>query len=412
MGTISGFPIETSTIPELPVYGSVNEDASKKDLIEITKNSGTSGSPVYASDASKKIPLDEFKTLAGQKPRFFEKYDKYELVFSSLSDMSDNGRYETFDITPAMHGYYLQMHIVGADNGANENLIWGNNVAWDFNFTGTFPDGFCVRIQPLTLGGSKCNVSEFYLSSAKTYDFVYNLELDHWAIDEMNNICHPQCTYLPMYVGRGYNLILTNSNHTYIFKVLSSSASPSTKNYILPPTSVWKGRKIEVLLETNTPNSTTYGPWFYPTAYVVLTGSNNYVGDFDPEIPIGEASNYIEGQIVWGKVPSDSSGLVTLDAGNGAKKVYIAGAQANAGDLLAEDLPDESGIYQFSYDPDLDSANGGWVVDKSIKQPDLIEGDTFWRFPYGVSGCKKGSYIVFESEGFGSIKIVDMNIII
>lgn len=406
MGTITTFPITTSTIPELDAYGSVNNATKATDLIEEAKNIGTVEAPIWVSVKS---TIEEFKTRhnLGGEPRFFEKYDKYELVYSSMSVLSD-GDYKSFDITPSMHGYYLQMHIVGADNGANENLLWGNNIAWDFNFTGTFPDGFCVRIQPLTLGGSKCNVSEFYLTSAKTYDFVYNSELDHWAIDEMNNICHPQCTYLPMYQGTGTSLILTNSNHTYIFKVLTSASASPTKNYILPPTSVWKGRKIEVLIDTNTFNNAAYGPFFYPTPYALLTGTNDYVGVFSPVI-----SSYIKGQIVWGKVPTDSSGLVTLDAGAGAKKAYISGVQANTGDLLAENIGvGESGIYQFSYDPDLDSANGGWVVDKSIKQPDLIEGDSVWRFPYGISGCKKGSYIVFESEGFGSIKIVDMNIII
>ncbi|MCV6900760.1 hypothetical protein OE165_27385, partial [Escherichia coli] len=80
-------------------------------------------------------------------------------------------------------------------------------------------------------------------------------------------------------------------------------------------------------------NNAAYGPYFYPTPYAVLTGSNNYAGAFAPNI-----SSYIKDQIVWGKVPTDSTGLVTLDAGAGAKKVYLDGVQATTGDLLAENI--------------------------------------------------------------------------
>ena len=39
MGTINSLPIQTTKIDELPIYGVVDLDAKKKDLIEISKNS-------------------------------------------------------------------------------------------------------------------------------------------------------------------------------------------------------------------------------------------------------------------------------------------------------------------------------------------------------------------------------------
>mgnify|MGYP003499286831 FL=1 len=397
MGIITALPITTTSIPELPVYGSVNEDAATKDLIEITKNTGSSGMPIYDTGGSRRIPLDEFKLLAGGKPRFFEKYDKYDLVISSMVGGVDY--YYNFTITPAMQGYYLQMHLDGAD--ASDRQIYSNNIAFKFNFTGTFPDGFCIRIQPLTLGGSKCNLFDYYLTSGKAYDFVYDLELDHWAVDELQNVCHKSSTYLPLYNPDflGNDLYLTNSNHTYIFRIGNNTLT--TKGFYLPPTALWRGRKITIYIDKDVPNAKSFGPFFYPTPYALATGLNAYSAAFTPVVTA------YKDKIIWVKFPADSTGLVTIDAGFGAKKAYIVGVQLGSGDILS------TNIYQFHYDIDLDSTNGGWVLDNAtVPQPDTIEGELSWRFPFGTSGVKRGSYVVFESEGYGSIKISDMNIII
>ena len=69
MGTINSLPISTTKIDELPIYGVVDLDAKKKDLIEISKNSGDSSSPIYATGGSRKIPIDEFQKLIGQSDR-------------------------------------------------------------------------------------------------------------------------------------------------------------------------------------------------------------------------------------------------------------------------------------------------------------------------------------------------------
>jgi hypothetical protein len=278
-------------------------------------------------------------------------------------------------------------------------------LAIDLQFTGTFPDGFCIRIQPMTLGGSKCNISEFFLTSGKAYDFVYSLDEDHWAIDELQNLCHPIVTYLPNYQGNSDYIFLTNTNHTYVYKY-GHRFTPAKKCKLLP-TNLWRGRQIRVYVDIDAPNASEFGQFFYPTPYAIATGTNDYECVFVPSF-----LGYREGTVIWVQMPSDSSGLVTIDAGAtdvlqvGAKKVYVDATQGTTRDFL-EDI-----IYEFVWDSALDSTNGGWQFTKIIDQPDLIEGENVWRFPYGVSGIKKGSYVVFESDGFGSIKIADMNIII
>ena len=452
MGIITALPITTTSIPELPVYGSVNEDAATKDLIEITKNTGSSGMPIYDTGGSRRIPLDEFKLLAGGKPRFFEKYDKYDLVISSMVGGVDY--YYNFTITPAMQGYYLQMHLDGAD--ASDRQIYSNNIAFKFNFTGTFPDGFCIRIQPLTLGGSKCNLFDYYLTSGKAYDFVYDLELDHWAVDELQNVCHKSSTYLPLYNpdSLGNDLYLTNSNHTYIFRIGNNTLT--TKGFYLPPTALWRGRKITIYIDKDVPNAKSFGPFFYPTPYALATGVNAYSAVFTPVITA------FRDKIIWIKFPANSTGLVTIDAGFGAKKAYNASlVQLGSGDIIGGFYWP---VYQFHYDVNLDPVNipsgsillgvtyevtgvgtiiydgntynvgqiftgtatttyattgasviqrqGGWVLDNdTVPQPDTIEGELSWRFPFGTSGVKRGSYVVFEAD-YNSIKISDMNIII
>lgn len=408
MGTINSLPIQTTKIDELPIYGVVDLDAKKKDLIEISKNSGDSSSPIYATGGSRKIPIDEFQKLIGQSPRFFEKHDYYELVYSSLiGENSYDGKFMPFEITNDMRGHYLTMELVNSQDGTNNNLIWSNNLAWDFQFVGVFDDGFCIRINSITLGGSKTNVSDKYLTSGKTFDFVYNLDQDVWVIDELQSINNPSISYLPMYnsepsVGYGYKILLTNSNHTYIFNGNNfSSPGPTSRKYTLPPTNVWKGRYIRILIDSDGYNSKDYGPVFYPTPFAILSGVNNYVGAFNPII-----DTYYDRMIVQCKFVNYPTNLVTIDAGAGSRKVYLGNVQAGIGNFDAVQL------YQFRYDKTLDSNVGGWAFEKTVLSNDFIEGEGMWKFPYGTSGIKKGSYVVFESDGFGAIKISDMNIII
>lgn len=402
MGVIGSLPINTTKIDELPIYGTVDSDAKKKDLIEISKNSGTSGSPVYAVGGSRKIPLDEFQSLIGQAPRLFEKYDKYEVVFSTFTDIDESfdGKFEEFEVTPEMQGYYLRMEVVTSNNGGNNNLIWGNNRGWLLNFVGTFPDGFAVRIEVISLGASKCDISDKYLTSGKVYDFVYNLEAEEWSINELENLENPVTTYLTMYKGDSpYRLILTNTNHSYLFKIHSIGAE--VKELFLLPTSLWRGRKIAIYIDNDFISTKELCPAFYPTPYADCTGTNDYTGVFVPIIDTA-----LNGLQVWVKFANEPSGVCTLDAGFGAKKMYISGVQVTTGDIYSYI------IYQYHYDETLDSANGGWAFDREIAQRDLIDGETSWKFPFGESGAKKGSYVVFESDGFGSIKIADMNIVL
>ncbi len=50
-------------IDELADYGSYDLDKMLSDIIEISKNSGTSGAPVYASNGSRQVKLSDFVLL-------------------------------------------------------------------------------------------------------------------------------------------------------------------------------------------------------------------------------------------------------------------------------------------------------------------------------------------------------------
>lgn len=50
-------------IEDLDSYGSIDPSKSPGDIFEVSKNSGTSGAPVYASDGSRQLRLDELALL-------------------------------------------------------------------------------------------------------------------------------------------------------------------------------------------------------------------------------------------------------------------------------------------------------------------------------------------------------------
>ncbi len=57
-------------IEDLSVYGSYDLDKMLGDIFEVSKNSGTSGSPIYASDGSRKIKLAEWINLIAVSRNF------------------------------------------------------------------------------------------------------------------------------------------------------------------------------------------------------------------------------------------------------------------------------------------------------------------------------------------------------
>ncbi len=50
-------------IDQLTAYGSYDSDKMLSDILEVSKNSGTSGSPIYASGGSRKIKLSDLAIL-------------------------------------------------------------------------------------------------------------------------------------------------------------------------------------------------------------------------------------------------------------------------------------------------------------------------------------------------------------
>jgi len=52
-------------IEDLLAYGSVDAIKKEDDILELSKNSGTPGFPVYASDGSRQITISELRDLLG-----------------------------------------------------------------------------------------------------------------------------------------------------------------------------------------------------------------------------------------------------------------------------------------------------------------------------------------------------------
>lgn len=50
-------------IDQLDPYGAYDLDKMRKDIYEVSKNSGTSGAPVYADDGSRQIALENIAEL-------------------------------------------------------------------------------------------------------------------------------------------------------------------------------------------------------------------------------------------------------------------------------------------------------------------------------------------------------------
>lgn len=77
----------TKRIDELGAYGSVDESKKGADILEISKNSGTTGSPIYAIGDSKQIKISELADLIGGIPY---SGSNYEVVKNNGTD-EENG---------------------------------------------------------------------------------------------------------------------------------------------------------------------------------------------------------------------------------------------------------------------------------------------------------------------------------
>jgi hypothetical protein len=82
----------TKKIPELDPYGSVNSPAYLSDLLEISKNTGTYGSPSYDTGSSRKITFEQVISNLGYIPYSGQ---NYEIVKNTGSDTQNGTNLKT-----------------------------------------------------------------------------------------------------------------------------------------------------------------------------------------------------------------------------------------------------------------------------------------------------------------------------
>jgi hypothetical protein len=244
MGIITSLPINTSTIPELTAYGVVDSDAKLKDLIEITKNDGTSVSPNYPSGASRKIPMDEFLTLLGGAGGLIKSVEYVPVLDNRQT--SDTFTNVTLDANDDKK--YFVLEILGRP--ATTQYVSGFNVIFPTSPT----DGYCVWICFISNWYSKNNFDEYKFSSGFTYLCTWSEELGEWLYDKQKSITKHKNSYiwLDAYYTT-FNFQAYEGGQTYYIKWAPSYSSAQTLFCTLPPLRYNIGETVEFILLEDMP---------------------------------------------------------------------------------------------------------------------------------------------------------------
>ncbi len=206
MGTISGFPISTTKIDELPIYGAIDTDAKKKDLFEVSKNTGTSGTPVYASTGSKKITNDELIALLG----IGGKKDVYVVtVLDSEQSPSNIDVITDVEITEDNDNDYFRLEII--------NRIYTDY--WFNYFNLVLPvsprNGFSFTVSFDTNGASTNDFDSFKFTSGYTYQLTWSSADSKWLYDRQRNITDHRPNYIYNNMNGLYPMPVNNGGQTY-----------------------------------------------------------------------------------------------------------------------------------------------------------------------------------------------------
>lgn len=110
-------------IDQLVTYGSYDLAKAVADLFEVSKNSGTSGAPIYPSGNSRKIRLDDLTVLIGIIGEFITAQDlPYEITSAPIkallvndSNWNDNGAYIGTAISSTIAGCWYTTPATGTN---------------------------------------------------------------------------------------------------------------------------------------------------------------------------------------------------------------------------------------------------------------------------------------------------------
>lgn len=135
-------------IDDLDSYGSYDLDKMRADIYEVSKNSGTSVSPIYASDGSRKIRLDD---LAAKIGLIFDAGGKYLLLSGgemtgdiSFANVGDGLHWGSGNIRDTGDG--LSINASGSGGGQAIQINSNRIGIFDCNSQGVVLDSFGINI--------------------------------------------------------------------------------------------------------------------------------------------------------------------------------------------------------------------------------------------------------------------------
>lgn len=186
MGVILSLPITTTKIDELPIYGTVDTDARKKDLYEVSKNEGTSASPVYNTGGSRKITGDELKSVNSiQNQRQVASVIVLDSPPLHVSDtITDVG------ITEVQDGWYIKLEYI--------SRIYTDKYFGTFNLVLPVEprNGFSFQVNFDSNGVNTNDFDDFTFSSGFTYLVTWSESDSKWLYDKQENIQDRRVAYI------------------------------------------------------------------------------------------------------------------------------------------------------------------------------------------------------------------------
>lgn len=211
MGTIVSFPISTTKIDELPIYGAIDNDAKKKDLYEVSKNEGTSDSPIYNTGGSRKITGDELISVLSVANR-------REVATVTVLDsppMHTSDTITDVEITEAQDNWYIKLEYISR---IYTDFYFG---AFNLVLPITPRNGFSIEVSFDTNGISTNNFDDFTFSSGYTYLITWSESDNKWLYDRQLNIQDHRIAYIFNSQSSGTQKA-HESGQTYYIKLANS----------------------------------------------------------------------------------------------------------------------------------------------------------------------------------------------
>ena len=241
MGTIVSLPISTTKIDELTAYGVVDADARKKDLYEVSKNSGTSASPIYASGGSRKITGDELKSV--NKIQNLREVVTVTILDSPPLHISDT--ITDVEITESQDNWYIKLEYI--------SRIYTDKFFGAFNLVLPVEprNGFSFQVNFDSNGVNTNDFDDFTFSSGFTYLVTWSESDSKWLYDKQENIQDRRVAYIFNDQNDASNIKAYEAGQTYYIKLLDNVFYEIE----LPLLRTSIGQKVKFILHTDMEDS-------------------------------------------------------------------------------------------------------------------------------------------------------------